>query len=485
MVSTFIGIDIGTLDIRGVLVTSTGKILAEDHRPIVIRTPSPGMAEHDAEMDWWDNVCQIVRQLLHDSAVSPSDVTAVGVAGLFPATCTLDRDGNPLGQAILYSDSRAEEEVAEVAEVCGQELTGDEVVPNLLWMARHRPSDFEQIHSVLSTTGYVVYRLTGATIIDPHNAYRFGGVASASRLEWHTDLLSALGLPAEIFPRVALSTEVVGGVHEEASQASGLAVGTPVITGTTDTLATLVGNGILEPGDAMIYYGTTGLLTLMTVPIAQVLERPAGFGPDVPYNLAVYLLGSGAAIRWALDLFTALDDSPPEPEALYRRLDSAAADLEPGAEGLFVLPYLTGRLYPEPDSAARGHISGLSLQHGVAHIWRALLEAPGYVLATRLREPLPHPIRRVTATGGGARSEAWRSIISNMTGLPQHYSPRGSGALGAAFLAALGTKHVSGMEVIRDQWLGEIHVTDPDPDQMIRYQELLTAWRNLDATLKL
>ncbi len=478
----FVGIDIGTMDVHGVLVTETGTILSEQHRSIAVHSTAPGFAEHDVEHDWWDNVCSIIRKLLHEGDVSPSDVAAIGVAGLFPVTCVLDCDGNPLNRAILYSDSRADQEVSEVAEICGQELIGDEVTPNLLWLARNRPTDFERTHNVLSTSGYVVYRLTGEYVIDPHNAYRFGGVVNVSRTGWRLETLSALGLPAEIFPSVELTTQIAGEVHKEASEVTGLAAGTPVITGTTDTLATLVGNGVLDPGDAMIYYGTTGLLTLITHPILQALEQPSTLGPNVPYSLEVYLLGSGAVVSWALDLLTALDDSPPGLDTLYHRLDSAAADLEPGADGLFVLPYLTGRLYPEPDSAARGHIIGLSLQHGVAHIWRALLEAPGYVLATRLHEPLPHPIKRIVAAGGGARSETWRNIISNIVGFPQYYTPGGGGALGAGFLAAMGTKHVSRIETIREQWLGEVQMTEPDPEQTVRYQELLSEWLEFDAS---
>ncbi len=480
MGSVFIGIDVGTLDVHGILISMTGKLVAHQHRAIAVRSPFPGYAEHEPEQDWWNNLCSITQQLLHTSGIEPQAVAGIGLAGLFPVTCALDEQGSPVGPAILYSDSRAEQEVDEVSRICGQPLTGDEVIPNLLWLARHRPLTFARVKTVLSATGYLVYRLTGQATLDPHNACRFGGVVNSTRTGWELEKVAALGLPPDILPQIAATTKVIGTVTRQAASFTGLVEGTPVITGTTDTLATLVGNGVLELGEAMIYYGSTGTLSIVTVPLEDAFHQPALFAPDAPYQLAVYLIGSGAMLQWALDLITACAQAPENRDTLFRRLDMAAADVEPGAGGIFVLPYLAGRYYPQPDGAVRGQIIGLSLHHQAAHIWRALLEAPGYVLATRLQESLPHPIRRLVASGGGARSETWRRIISDMTGLAQHYLPSGSGAMGAAALAALGTGHVSDLKAIREMWLQDERVTEPDPAQVAMYRELLPRWQALD-----
>lgn len=479
----FLGIDIGTLDISALLVSAGGEVRARSHIPLRIRCEKPGYAEHDPVQDWWRNVCKVTRQLLADADVAPSRIEAVGVAGLFPVTCALDEKGAVLGRAILYSDSRAETHVPAATAMTGADLTGDEPVPNLLWLARHQPSLFSRIHTLLTSTGYLVYRLTGRRVIDPHNAYRFGGVVDGTGLQWREDVRTELGLSDTALPAIAPPGAIAGAISAAAAAETGLTAGTPVITGTTDTIATLLGNGVLDAGDAMIYYGTTGLLTLLTVPLAKALADPSLFGPDVPYYLAVYLPGSGAAVRWTLELLTALQESPMPPEKVYARLDATAATVAPGAGGIFFFPYMAGRLYPRPDGSARGHFAGLTLQHQAAHLWRSVLEAPGYVLAARLQQALPQPVRRLFASGGGARSSTWRSIVSNMLGLPQYYTPAGSGALGVAYLAAQASGAFPDLETIRSTWLGNREATAPDPDQHADYRRLLAEWQALDGAL--
>jgi xylulokinase len=479
----FLGIDIGTQDIHALLVNEHGRVLSRKHCPLRVHIPAKGFAEHDPDQDWWDNVCAITRQLLKSSDLEAASVEGVGVAGLFPVTCPVNSEGRPVGKAILYSDSRSQAEVEKAAQLSGQRLIGDEVIPRLLWLANYQPETFRTIHTVLSSTGYVVFKLTGRAAIDPYNAYRFGGVTDQNRLGWQRDIVAKLGLPAEIFPEISRSTQVAGGVTQQAAQASGLAPGTPVITGTTDSFAALIGSGVLESAEAMFYYGSTGWLSMVTIPLGHAIREPACLAPDAPYQLAIYLPCLGALLQWAIDLFEDLDLQMPPRDQVYSRLDAAAANIEPGAGGIFVLPYLNGRLYPQPNAEARGHITGLNLEHGIRHIWRSFLEAPGYVLAERLQDPQLQTIQRLFASGGGAHSDVWRGIISDMTGLTQYYVPEGSGALGVAFLAALGTGFAPNIDTIREKWLPQPRVTQPNPERTARYRDLLPKWQALDRSI--
>ena len=476
----FIGIDLGTLDVRGVLVTAEGTVKAEVHHTLNVHSPAPGACEHNPEKDWWQSSRMIIQQLLATENVSPASVEGVGVAGLFPSACFLDEQSDPIGNALLYSDNRASHLLSWVSDVVGQPLKGDETIPRLLWLAQERQEIFERIKKVLTPTGYVVFRLTGRMSIDPHNASRMGGVVKKDGDGWRQDVLDDLEIPAEIFPESFPLVKVVGGVSERAAQDTGLKQGTPVITGTTDTLAALVGSGVQEIGEAMIYYGSSCTLSVVTVPFAEAVVGLESFGIDAPYQLAVYLPSSGAILRWAFDLFTSLQEEVPPQDTVFEKLDAAAAHIDPGAEGLFVLPYFSGRFFPRPDSQASGHIAGLKLNHSIGHVWRALLEAPGYVIADRLRHPLPHQMKRMWASGGGARSKIWRGIISNISGIPQYYAPEGSGALGIAFLAAFGTGHVSRFSTLSEEWLQSIEVTEPDEQVVASYLDKKETWRRLD-----
>jgi xylulokinase len=227
----------------------------------------------------------------------------------------------------------------------------------------------------------------------------------------------------------------------------------------------------------MVYYGSSGTLLVATAPFADALVDVGAFGPGSPFRLAAYAPNSGGLLERArLEMFRG---------ASYAELDEEAARVPPGANGILVLPHVSGRLMPDPDPAARGAIVGLRLDHGRADIWRAMLESFGWMLMDCQRR-LDDALGWVVAGGTGARSDTWRSILSDMTRLPQTLGPSDASARGAAFIAALGTGGVDGVVAMRDTWLAtelDRPPTRPDPAAHERYLELLPSWLALDAAL--
>ena len=104
----FVGVDVGTAETKAVLVSHDGRVLAGASAPNTLRVPQPGWAEHDAEADWWGNVCTVTRELFERSGLSSAAVDAVGCSGIGPCVLPVDRDITPLGPGILYGiDTRA------------------------------------------------------------------------------------------------------------------------------------------------------------------------------------------------------------------------------------------------------------------------------------------------------------------------------------------------------------------------------------------
>jgi len=241
--------------------------------------------------------------------------------------------------------------------------------------------------------------------------------------------------------------------------------------------AALLGSGVRGPGDAMVYYGSSGTLLVATASFADAVADRTAFDPGSPFRLTAYGPNSGSFLERAR---TELLGSAP-----YAELDDAARRVPPGANGVFILPHVSGRMLPVADPGARGAIVGLRLDHGRADIWRAMLESFGWMLMDA-QARLERPLRWLVAGGTGARSATWRSIVSDMMGMAQSLGPDGASARGAAFLAALGTGGVDDVATMRDRWLtaavGE-PASVPDPGAHERYVALLPGWLALDRAL--
>ena len=176
----YLGIDIGTFESKGVLVDVEGAIVATAAKPHKMIVPQPGWAEHRPREDWWDDFTFLSRKLLADSGAAPSTVKAVGASAIGPCMLPVDAAGEPLMNGVLYGvDTRAALEIEELTRAigedtllarCGNALTSQSVGPKILWMRRNRPEIFAQTHKILTSTSYLVHRLTGAFVIDHHSA---------------------------------------------------------------------------------------------------------------------------------------------------------------------------------------------------------------------------------------------------------------------------------------------------------------------------
>jgi xylulokinase len=468
----WLGIDIGTAGVRVAAYDVEGRRLAGAAAERPPAFPVDGAMVHDPELDWWGGTREALAACT--AALGEASIAGVAVAALFPAACLVDADGMPLGQGLLYGDRRASADVGPVEEALGVRLTGDEVTPRLRWLHRTGPDVWARAARVLPPAGYVTQRLSGRSTIDPTSAARWGGISSGGA--WDADALARLDLSPDLFPSIAAPTAVIGHILREAAAETGLAQGTPVVAGASDSFAALLGSGVRGPGDAMIYYGSSGTLLVGTAPFADAVADPGVFAAGSPFRLAAYAPNSGGFLdRIRTEMFDG---------RTYLELDGEAAVIPPGANGLFVLPHVSGRMVQGVDPHPMGAIVGLRLDHGRAEIWRAMLEAFGWMLMDA-RSRMDRAIDWVVAGGTGARSETWRSILSDMTGLPQAMGPADATTRGAAFLAALATGGVEDVAEMRERWLAdpERPPTSPDPATHERYQGLLPGWLALDAAL--
>jgi xylulokinase len=478
-----LGLDLGTQSVKGVLVDGQGIVHARAQVNRPPRFPQEGWVEMDAELDWFAPAVEVIRTLLADQPERARGVLAVGVCGLVPCLCPLDGEGQPLRPAILYADNRALDDLAQVPARLA--LTAEALTPKLLWLKRREPQVYAAARKVLSAHNYVVYRLTGRMCVDYDTASIFGGIFDPRSKTWDQSALAELGLKADLWPDLLPATAAAGEVSAAAARLTGLLAGTPVLTGTGDTFPSIVGCGAVEPGDAMISAGTSGLLTLTQRPLLESVMGPHfddGSGLAA-VRWAANVLSAGQLVSWYASLLNLPGTQcAVEDEDLLRLLEEGARQVPPGAEGLLALPHWQGRRSPQPDAHVRGGLIGLTPRHSDAHIYRALLESFGYNLRQGL-DPIRAEVKRVVITGGGAKSPLWREILAGILEVEVEFSPCTSTALGMAFLAAWGVGGVHDFDTVRTLWLGQMELVQPDGAAGAAYRRAYAAYQVFDQAL--
>ena len=290
---------------------------------------------------------------------------------------------------------------------------------------------------------------------------------------------------ADELPPIRGTTEIAGRVTAAAAGATGIPAGTPVTVGGADTMAEAVSVGVTRPGDLMIMYGSSGFLFLVTGERhyhPDLWSTAGGFGSQ--YGLAGGLATAGSATAWFRDALAAEVQEAREaggPPA-YAVLAEEAAGPPVGANGLLFLPYLSGERTPLFDPDARGVVTGLTLTHRRADLYRALLEGVGYAIRHNLEvmRETGAPVGRAVAVGGGTLNRLWLQIVSDVTGITQSLPAQAIGACyGDAFLAGLASGLIADAGRLDRDWVKLGDRVEPDASSTTAYEPLFAAFRAL------
>lgn len=474
-----LGIDIGTFETKGVLVDAAGRIVAQARRPHRMLVPRPGWAEHRADEDWWGDFVAVSREILASSGLDPAAIAAVAVSAIGPCMLPVDAAGAPLMNGVLYGvDTRATAQIAalnarigeaRILATCGNALTSQSVGPKILWLKEERPDLFARTARVLTSTSYLVWKLTAEQVIDHYTAANFSPLYDVNRLDWTTDLADFIG--AERLPRLMWSTDIAGTITAAAAAETGLAAGTPVTCGTIDAAAEAVSVGVQGPGDLMMMYGST--IFMIQVTAAPVRDPRLWYAPWLFPGAHASMAGlatSGTLTHWFRDTLA--------PGTGFDVLAAEAAASPKGAKGVLCLPYFSGERTPIHDPQAKGAFFGLDLTHGRGDLFRAVCEgiACGTAHVMEVLRELGAAPARVLAVGGGTQNAVWLQATSDLGQVPQILCDKTLGAsYGNAFLAALAIGRVLPGEIA--EWNPVARLVQPEP--AAAYDRQYPLWKAL------
>jgi len=453
-----LGVDIGTFETKGVLVDAAGVVIATAHHAHEMIVPQPGWAEHRPQEDWWGDFVKVTKELIIRSDCAPEEIKAVACSAIGPCMLPVDASNAPLMNGVLYGvDTRAMSQVealtARIGEVlilerCGNALTSQSVGPKILWLKEQRPDLYAKTAKILTSTSFLVHRLTGEHVIDHYTAANFSPIYDAGTQDWCFDLAPEIVTP-EMLPRLLWSSEIAGHVTEEAAAATGLAIGTPVTAGTIDAAAEALSVGVGSPGDMMMMYGST--VFIITLTQDRVRDGRLWYAPWLFPGQHASMAGlatSGTLTHWFRDHF-ARDLSR---DTAFATLAAEADKVPPGSDGLLFLPYFSGERTPIHDPQAKGAFFGMNLTHTRGHMYRALIEgiAFGTAHVVETYREVSVELARILAVGGGTKNTLWMQAISDTSQVDQVLCEKTVGAsYGDAFLARMALGEVELAEIAR------------------------------------
>jgi xylulokinase len=479
----YLGLDLGTSALKGLLIDAAGQPVGSRIAPLQVQRPRDGWAEQDPA-SWISAAEVVVQELLQNFPAPMRALHGIGLSGQMHGATLLDKSAKIIRPCILWNDTRAHVEAAELDAMAPfRALTGTMVfagftAPKLLWVQRHEPVAFDCVHTVLLPKDYLRHWLTGEFISDMSDASGTGWLDVGAR-DWSDELLAATNMRRDQMPALVEGNAPAGVLRDTLARRWGLPLGITVAGGAGDNAAAAVGLGTIGAGQAFVSLGTSGVLfaardTFAPNP-ASAVHTFCHALPDTWHQMGV-ILAAADALEWYANLVgRSARDLTGELGRTLRAPGSA----------LF-LPYLGGERTPHNDSHARGAFLGLSHSDDRPALTRAVLEGVAFALRDNLAalRATGTEISRLLAVGGGARSAYWLQVIA--TTLDLSIDVPKAGELGAAFGAArLGLMAATGADpasVCTPPIIAES--VDPDTTIPAAFSDAYARWRTAYPALK-
>jgi xylulokinase len=484
-----VGIDLGAGSLKISIIKVDGSLVSEASAPVATSSLHPGWSEQNPE-DWWIAACDALRRGLKASGRPTSDIAAISFSAGAHTQVLEDADGRVIRPAILWNDQRSRDETqllrdkadARILEIGANRANPTWTLPQMLWLRTHEPDAFARVKRLYVAKDWLRAQFTGTWETDTIDA--LGTLMlDAQTAEWSKELCEMIGWPMATLPPIVKPSAVVGKVTAKAAQATGLAEGTPVVCGTSDTAAETFGAGMVREG-----MGVVKLATAATVNVLSPKPRP-DFSlinyyhvvPDHWYVIAA-TNSCASAHKWLRDTFFRREGE--DGSAVFDAMDARAAAVQPGSEGLFFHPYLNGERSPYWDPLLRADFVGAGFNHGSGHFVRALYEGVAYSLRDCLEVMKSKGLGFSTArlTGGGARSALWRQIVADVLNITVELPAVADASFGAALLAGVG------IGVFKDERAAAdvvriVSRAVPDPARAAVYDRGFPIYREIQAAL--
>ena len=461
-----LGVDFGTTALKACLFDSEGNRIDSQSAQYKLITKGE-FIEFDAN-EFFNVFSSTVKKITDKYHVDAISIDTQG-----ETLIVLDKDGNPLMNAIIWLDNRAEKQAKDMLDKFGLEkiynLTGQTEIPagypapKIKWLKENAPEIFNKADKFLLLEDYIIYRMTGE-FNSSRSLYSSSLLMNVHTGEYIPEILEYLSINQNQLPKLQESGTIVGEYN-----------GMKVATSALDQIAGITGAGVVKEGLMSETTGTALAVCVVTEkfpPYFEGLKVSAFYVRKGLYCLLMWAPTAGAVLEWFKGNFCE--------NISLKELDELSKNIEEGSEGLIALPHLCGTVMPENNPNAKGVFFGVELKHSRPHFARAIMESVAYMIKEYV-DYLGVEIDEIRSMGGGARSKLWCDIKTKVLNKKiVTLKENETACLGSAIFAGKGIGVFDSVESAVDNLVKENLTYNPQPSN---YQELYKEYKKKEKLL--
>ena len=483
-----LGIDIGTSFIKvSAIDAQTQQPVASAQYPETenqIISLRSGWAEQDPEM-WWECMVRAIRKLVDSDKLNGQQIAAIGITYQMHGLVLVDKNQKVLRNAIIWCDSRAvgigENALREIGEKtcssCLLNSPGNFTASKLSWVKENEPEIYKQVDKMMLPGDFIAMKLTG-NITTTSSALSEGIFWDFKNDEISKDVITNFGFENSLIPGVHSLFSSHGKVLPEVAQRLGIDENIPVTYKAGDQPNNALSLNVLQPGEVAANGGTSGVIYAVTDQLlSDKFSRVNSFvhvnHTTEDKRVGVLLCINGAAIMYSWAKKVCGENLS------YKEMDKLATTIQPGSDGLFVLPFGNGAERMLQNKMIGAHIENLDLnKHTKAHIFRAVQEGIAFAFRYGLDIMRENNLNPSIIRAGKANlflSDVFIQSFVNATGVPVELYEN-DGSVGAALGAGIGAGIYKSYSEAYTKFktLGKFEPTDVE-----KYEQLYQEWKKL------
>jgi gluconokinase len=496
MTNYMLGIDIGTTSTKAVLFSEKGEVIQQENIGYPLYTPDMSTAEQNPE-----EIFQAVLLAISNITKHHSDklLSFISFSSAMHSVIAMDENDQPLTACITWADNRSEAWAHKIKEqLNGHEVyrrTGTPIHPmsplsKIAWLVNERPEIATKTKKYIGIKEYIFKKFFNQYVVD-HSLASAMGMMNLKNLDWDEEALKIAGVTREQLSELVPTTQLFQNCHPELAKQVGIDPETPFVIGASDGVLSNLGVNAIRKGEVAVTIGTSGAIrTIIDQPQTDEKGRIFCYAlTEKHWVIGGPVNNGGMVLRWIRDELASSEVETAKRLGIdpYEVLTKIAERVRPGSDGLLFHPYLAGERAPLWNPDVRGSFFGLTMSHKKEHMIRAALEGVIYNLYTvflALTECMDGPVTRIQATGGFARSDVWRQMMSDIfeseVVVPESYE---SSCLGACILGLYALGKIDSFEVVSEM-VGSTYKHTPKEEAAKEYRQLMPIFINLSRVLK-
>ncbi|MDF2592081.1 MAG: Xylulokinase [Clostridia bacterium] len=494
-------IDAGTGSVRAVIFDTDGNQIGVSQQEWEHKEDPrfPG----SMDFDWvynWSLASSCIQEVFKKTSINPKDIAGISTTCMREGIVLYNSQGEEIW-ACANVDARSSGEVAELIHRCAAlekeiyNVSGQTyalgALPRILWVKNKMPEVYEKTAVVSMFNDWLIYKLTGVMSTEPSNGCTTG-IFDLEKRTWDTAIAEKCGIKTDIFPPVFESGTLVANVTQSASDATGLAAGTPVIAGGGDAQLGCIGVGVVSKDQAAVFGGSFWQYEFNTDEVKTDSECRVRINchavPQI-WQYEAIAFYPGLVMRWYRDAFCQLEKQKAKDhgEDPYYYMNTEAEKIPAGSYGMMctfsdIMNYICWK-------HAAPTFTNFSLDAEKFNrytFYRAIMENAAMVtkgnmeLVTSLTGNKP---TEIIFASGASKSPLWCQILADVLGLPVRVPKvKEATALGAAILAGIGVGLFDTIESAVNKIVCLDKTYYPNNENYKLYNDLYEDWKKVYRT---